>query len=135
MPKHRILDILGRKSQIKKIKTQSELKNNLSKIESTKKLETDLDYNIEETVEIGIEQIGYRLKVNSQLRQNMLAQKEVVENRLEFLSNQQIQLQKLVQNEQIKEKKIADKYKEFSENFETEKEFKRLDNIIHQRKV
>ena len=105
MPKHRILDILGRKSQIKKIKTQSELKNNLSKIESTKKLETDLDYNIEETVEIGIEQIGYRLKVNSQLRQNMLAQKEVVENRLEFLSNQQIQLQKLVQNEQIKEKK------------------------------
>ena len=135
MAKHRILDILGRKSQIKKIKTQSELKNNLSKIESTKKLETDLDYNIEETVEIGIEQIGYRLKVNSQLRQNMLAQKEVVENRLEFLSNQQIQLQKLVQNEQIKEKKIADKYKEFSENFETEKEFKRLDNIIHQRKV
>ena len=135
MPKHRILDILGRKSQIKKIKTQSELKNNLSKIESTKKLETDLDYNIEETVEIGIEQIGYRLKVNSQLRQNMLAQKEVVENRLEFLSNQKIQLQKLVQNEQIKEKKIADKYKEFSENFETEKELKRLDNIIHQRKV
>ena len=135
MPKHRILDILGRKSQIKKIKTQSELKNNLSKIESTKKLETDLDYNIEETVEIGIEQIGYRLKVNSQLRQNMLAQKEVVENRLEFLSNQQIQLQKLVQNEQIKEKKIADKYKEFSENFETEKELKRLDNIIHQRKL
>ena len=135
MPKHRILDILGRKSQIKKIKTQSELKNNLSKIESTKKLETDLDYNIEETVEIGIEQIGYRLKVNSQLRQNMLAQKEVVENRLEFLSNQQIQLQKLVQNEQIKEKKIADKYKEFGENFETEKELKRLDNIIHQRKV
>lgn len=135
MPKHRILDILGRKSQIKKIKTQSELKNNLSKIESTKKLETDLDYNIEETVEIGIEQIGYRLKVNSQLRQNMLAQKEVVENRLEFLSNQQIQLQKLVQNEQIKEKKIADKYKEFSESFETEKELKRLDNIIHQRKV
>ena len=135
MPKHRILDILGRKSQIKKIKTQSELKNNLSKIESTKKLETDLDYNIEETVEIGIEQIGYRLKVNSQLRQNMLAQKEVVENRLEFLSNQQIQLQKLVQNEQIKEKKIADKYKEFSENFETEKELKRLDNIVHKRKV
>jgi len=135
VPKHRILDILGRKSQIKKIKTQSELKNNLSKIESTKKLETDLDYNIEETVEIGIEQIGYRLKVNSQLRQNMLAQKEVVENRLEFLSNQQIQLQKLIQNEQIKEKKIADKYKEFSENFETEKELKRLDNIIHQRKV
>ena len=135
MPKHRILDILGRKSQIKKIKTQSELKNNLSKIESTKKLETDLDYNIEETVEIGIEQIGYRLKVNSQLRQNMLAQKEVVENRLEFLSNQQIQLQKLVQNEQIKEKKIADKYKEFSENFETEKELKRLNNIVHQRKV
>ena len=135
MPKHRILDILGRKSQIKKIKTQSELKNNLSKIESTKKLETDLDYNIEETVEIGIEQIGYRLKVNSQLRQNMLAQKEVVENRLEFLSNQQIQLQKLVQNEQIKEKKIADKYKEFGENFETEKELKRLDNIIHQRKI
>ena len=135
MPKHRILDILGRKSQIKKIKTQSELKNNLSKIESTKKLETDLDYNIEETVEIGIEQIGYRLKVNSQLRQNMLAQKEVVENRLEFLSNQQIQLQKLVQNEQIKEKKIADKYKEFSENFETEKELKRLDNIVHRRKV
>jgi hypothetical protein len=135
VPKHRILDILGRKSQIKKIKTQSELKNNLSKIESTKKLETDLDYNIEETVEIGIEQIGYRLKVNSQLRQNMLAQKEVVENRLEFLSNQQIQLQKLVQNEQIKEKKIADKYKEFSESFETEKELKRLDNIIHQRKV
>ena len=135
MPKNRILDILRRKSQIKKIKTQSELKDNILKIESTKKLETDLDFNIEGTVEIGVEQIGYSLKVNSQLRQNMLAQKEIVENRLEFLSTQQSQLQKLVQNEQMKSKKISEKYKEFNERFEIEKEIKQLDDILTQRKV
>ena len=135
MPKNRILDILRRKSQIKKIKTQSELKDNILKIESTKKLETDLDFNIEGTVEIGVEQIGYSLKVNSQLRQNMLAQKEIVENRLEFLSTQQSQLQKLVQNEQMKSKKISEKYKEFNERFEIEKEIKQLDDILIQRKV
>ena len=135
MPKNRILEILRRKSQIKKIKTQSELKDNILKIESTKKLETDLDFNIEGTVEIGVEQIGYSLKVNSQLRQNMLAQKEIVENRLEFLSTQQSQLQKLVQNEQMKSKKISEKYKEFNERFEIEKEIKQLDDILTQRKV
>jgi len=135
VPKNRILDILRRKSQIKKIKTQSELKDNILKIESTKKLETDLDFNIEGTVEIGVEQIGYSLKVNSQLRQNMLAQKEIVENRLEFLSTQQSQLQKLVQNEQMKSKKISEKYKEFNERFEIEKEIKQLDDILTQRKV
>jgi len=129
------LDILRRKSQIKKIKTQCELKDNILKIESTKKLETDLDFNIEGTVEIGVEQIGYSLKVNSQLRQNMLAQKEIVENRLEFLSTQQSQLQKLVQNEQMKSKKISEKYKEFNERFEIEKEIKQLDDILTQRKV
>ena len=129
------MDILRRKSQIKKIKTQCELKDNILKIESTKKLETDLDFNIEGTVEIGVEQIGYSLKVNSQLRQNMLAQKEIVENRLEFLSTQQSQLQKLVQNEQMKSKKISEKYKEFNERFEIEKEIKQLDDILTQRKV
>ena len=135
MPKHRILDILRRKSQIKKIKTQFELKDNLSKIDGTKKLEKDLDFNIEETIEIGVEQFGYSLKVNSQLRQSMMAQKEVVENRLEFLSVQQSQLQKLVQNEQIKTKKISEKYKQFNERSELESELKRLDNIPTQRKV
>lgn len=135
MPKHRILDILRRKSQIKKIKTQSELKDNISKIQSTKQLETDLDFNIEGTIEIGVEQRGYGLKVNSQLRQNMLAQKEIVENRLEFLSTQQNQLQKLVQNEQVKSKKISEKYKEFNAKLEIEKEIKQLDNILALRKL
>ena len=135
MPKNRILDILRLKSQIKKIKTQSELKKNLSNIEGTKKLETDLDFNIDGTIEIGVEHFGYRLKVNSQLRQNMMAQKEIVENRLEFLSVQQTQLQKLVQNEQIKTKKISEKYKQFNERSELESELKRLDNIPTQRKV
>ncbi len=135
MPKNRILDILRLKSRIKKIKTQSELKENISKIEGTKKLETDLDFNIEETIEIGVEHFGYRLKVNSQLRQNMMAQKEIVENRLEFLSVQQTQLQKLVQNEQIKTKKISEKYKEFNERSEIETELKHLNNIPTQRKV
>ena len=135
MPKHRILDILHRKSQIKKIKTQSELKDNLSRIESTKKLETDLDFNIDETIEIGVKQVGYNLRVKSRLRQNMMAQKEIVENRLEFLSTQQIQLQKLVRNEQIKTKKISEKYNEFVEKFEIEKEIKQLDDILIQRKV
>ena len=135
MPKHRILDILRRKSQIKKIKTQSELKDNISKIQSTRQLETDLDFNIEGTVEIGVEQRGYGLKVNSQLRQNMLAQKEIVENRLEFLSTQQNQLQKLVQNEQVKSKKISEKYKEFNAKLEIEKEIKQLDNILALRKL
>ena len=135
MPKNRILDILRLKSQIKKIKTQSELKENISNIEGTKKLETDLDFNIEGTIEIGVEHFGYRLKVNSQLRQNMMAQKEIVENRLEFLSVQQTQLQKLVQNEQIKTKKISDKYREFNEKSEIETELKQLNNIPTQRKV
>ena len=135
MPKNRILDILRLKSQIKKIKTQSELKENLLNIEGTKKLETDLDFNIDGTIEIGVEHFGYRLKVNSQLRQNMMAQKEIVENRLEFLSVQQTQLQKLVQNEQIKTKKISDKYKEFNERSEIETELKQLNNIPTQRKV
>ena len=135
MPKNRILDILRLKSQIKKIKTQSELKENLLNIEGTKKLETDLDFNIDGTIEIGVEHFGYRLKVNSQLRQNMMAQKEIVENRLEFLSVQQTQLQKLVQNEQIKTKKITDKYKEFNEKSEIETELKQLNNIPTQRKV
>ena len=135
MSKHRILDILRRKSQIKKIKTQSEMKDNLSRIESTKKLETDLDFNIDETIEIGVEQAGYSLRVNSQLRQNMMAQKEIVENRLEFLSTQQIQLQKLVQHEQIKAKKITEKYNEFVEKVQIQKEIKQLDDILTQRKV
>ena len=135
MPKNRILDILRLKSQIKKIKTQSELKENISNIEGTKKLETDLDFNIDGTIEIGVEHFGYRLKVNSQLRQNMMAQKEIVENRLEFLSVQQTQLQKLVQKEQIKTKKISDKYKEFNEKSEIETELKQLNNIPTQRKV
>jgi len=135
VPKNRILDILRLKSQIKKIKTQSELKENISNIEGTKKLETDLDFNIDGTIEIGVEHFGYRLKVNSQLRQNMMAQKEIVENRLEFLSVQQTQLQKLVQNEQIKTKKISDKYKEFNEKSEIETELKQLNNIPTQRKV
>ena len=135
MSKHRILDILRRKSQIKKIKTQSEMKDNLSRIESTKKLETDLDFNIDETIEIGVEQAGYSLRVNSQLRQNMMAQKEIVENRLEFLSTQQIQLQKLVQHEQIKAKKITEKYNEFVEKVQIQKEIKQLDDILIQRKV
>ena len=135
MPKNRILDILRLKSQIKKIKTQSELKENISNIEGTKKLETDLDFNIDGTIEIGVEHFGYRLKVNSQLRQNMMAQKEIVENRLEFLSVQQTQLQKLVQNEQIKTKKISDKYREFNEKSEIETELKQLNNIPTQRKV
>jgi hypothetical protein len=135
MPKHRILDILRRKNQIKKIKTQSELKDNLSRIESTKKLENDLDFNIDETIEIGVEQVGYNLRVKSRLRQNMMAQKEIVENRLEFLSTQQIQLQILVRNEQIKAKKTSEKYNEFIEKVEIEKEIKQLDDILIQRKV
>ena len=58
-----------------------------------------------------------------------------MENRLEFLSTQQIQLQKLVRNEQIKTKKISEKYNEFVEKFEIEKEIKQLDDILIQRKV
>ena len=111
------------------------MKDNLSRIESTKKLETDLDFNIDETIKIGVEQVGYNLRVKSQLRQNMIAQKEIVENRLEFLSTQQMQLQKLVQNEQIKAKKITENYNEFVEKVQIQKEIKQLDDILSQRKV
>ena len=135
MPKHRILDILKRKSHINRVKTQSELTDTVTKIESTKKLESDLDFNIEETIEIGVKQLGYGLKVNSQLRQSLLAQKEIVENRLEFLSNQQNHLQKVVQNEQLKSKKISEKYKDFNEKFEMEKELKQLENILSLKKL
>jgi translation initiation factor 2 beta subunit (eIF-2beta)/eIF-5 len=54
---------------------------------------------------------------------------------LEFLSTQQIQLQKLVRNEQIKAKKISEKYNEFIEKVEIEKEIKQLDDILIKRKV
>ena len=107
----------------------------VTKIESTKKLESDLDFNIEGTIEIGVKQLGYGLKVNSQLRQSLLAQKEIVENRLEFLSNQQNHLQKVVQNEQLKSKKISEKYKDFNEKFEMEKELKQLENILSLKKL
>ena len=135
MPKHRILDILKRKSHINRVKTQSELTDTVTKIESTKKLESDLDFNIEGTIEIGVKQLGYGLKVNSQLRQSLLAQKEIVENRLEFLSNQQNHLQKVVQNEQLKSKKISERYKDFNEKFEMEKELKQLENILSLKKL
>ena len=48
---------------------------------------------------------------------------------------QKTQLQKLVKNEQIKTKKITDKYKEFNEKSEIETELKQLNNIPTQRKV
>ena len=109
MAKYKIFDLIYRQGKNRKLKTQFELNNMTDSIHKIRKLETDLSYNIEETVEIGVAQSGHRVQVNSKLREKMIHQKEVVENRIEFLTNEQIHLQKVVAKHELKNKKVLEK--------------------------
>lgn len=51
MAKYKIFDLIYRHGKTKKLKTQFELSSMNENIEKIRKLETDLTFNIEETVE------------------------------------------------------------------------------------
>ena len=106
MAKYKVFELLYRAGKHKKLKSQLELNSMTDSIEKIRKLETDLTYNIEETVETGIAQNGHMVKVNSKIREKMIHQKEVVENRIEFLTTEQVHLQKTVAHHDIKNKKV-----------------------------
>ena len=63
MAKHKVFDLIYRQSKSKKLKSQFELNNMNENIDKIRKLETDLTYNIEETVEVGLPQSGHSLKL------------------------------------------------------------------------
>ena len=111
MAKYKVFELLYRAGKHKKLKSQLELNSMTDSIEKIRKLETDLTYNIEETVETGIAQNGHMVKVHSKIREKMIHQKEVVENRIEFLTTEQVHLQKTVAHHDIKNKKVLEKSK------------------------
>ena len=134
MGKYRVFDLIYRQGKNRKLKTQFELNNMTDSIHKIRKLETDLSYNIEETVEIGVAQSGHRVQVNSKLREKMIHQKEVVENRIEFLTNEQIHLQKVVAKHELKNKKVLEKLNELKLGDQKSQELKRFDRDILMRK-
>jgi hypothetical protein len=134
MVKHKVFDLIYRQSKNKKLKSQFELNNMNENIDKIRKLETDLTYNIEETVEVGLPQSGHSLKINSKLREKMIHQKEVVENRIEFLTNEQVQLKKVVAKHDIKSKKILEKLSELKIEDNRSKELKQFDTNILKRR-
>ena len=134
MAKYKIFDLIYRQGKNRKLKTQFELNNMTDSIDKIRKLETDLTYNIEETVEIGVSQSGHRIKVNSKLREKMINQKEVVENKIEFLTTEQIHLQKTVAKHELKNKKVLEKLTELKLGDQQNLELKRFDRDILMRK-
>jgi hypothetical protein len=134
MARYKVFDLIYRQGKSKKLKTQFELNNMNKNIDKVRKLETDLAYNIEETVEVGIQQSGHRIKVNSKLRQKMIQQKEVVENKIEFLTTEQIHLQKVVAKHDIKNKKILEKLNELKLSDHKNTELKLFDRDILMRR-
>ena len=134
MAKHKVFDLIYRQSKNKKLKSQFELNNMNENIDKIRKLETDLTYNIEETVEVGLPQSGHSLKINSKLREKMIHQKEVVENRIEFLTNEQVQLKKVVAKHDIKSKKILEKLSELKIEDNRSKELKQFDTNVLKRR-
>ena len=134
MAKYRVFDLIYRQGKNRKLKTQFELNNMTDSIDKIRKLETDLTYNIEETVEIGVSQSGHRIKVNSKLREKMINQKEVVENKIEFLTTEQIHLQKTVAKHELKNKKVLEKLTELKLGDQKNLELKRFDRDILMRK-
>ena len=134
MAKYRVFDLIYRQGKSKKLKTQFELNNMTNSIDKIRKLETDLAYNIKETVEIGVSQSGHRVKVNSKLREKMINQKEVVENKIEFLTTEQIHLQKTVAKHELKNKKVLEKLTELKLSDQQNLELKRFDRDILMRK-
>ena len=130
MGKHRLYDLLGKQIKTQKTKTQNELNLMLQKIEKVKQLEGDLAYNIEETIDIGVEQSVHSMKVKSKLREKMIQQKEIVENQIEFLTTEQTHLQKEVVKQDLKTKKIAERLDEIKIADGKNAEMKRLDRDL-----
>jgi hypothetical protein len=64
----------------------------------------------------------------------MIHQKEVVENRIEFLTNEQVQLKKVVAKHDIKSKKILEKLSELKIEDNRSKELKQFDTNILKRR-
>ena len=102
----------------------------LQKIEKVKQLEGDLAYNIEETIDIGVEQSVHSMKVKSKLREKMIQQKEIVENQIEFLTTEQTHLQKEVVKQDLKTKKIVERLDEIKIADGKNAEMKRLDRDL-----
>ena len=130
MGKHRLYDLLGKQIKTQKTKTQNELNMMLQKIEKVKQLEGDLAYNIEETIDIGVEQSVHSMKVKSKLREKMIQQKEIVENQIEFLTTEQTHLQKEVVKQDLKTKKIAERLDEIKIADGKNAEMKRLERDL-----
>ena len=122
--------MLGKQIKTQKTKTQNELNLMLQKIEKVKQLEGDLAYNIEETIDIGVEQSVHSMKVKSKLREKMIQQKEIVENQIEFLTTEQTHLQKEVVKQDLKTKKIAERLDEIKIADGKNAEMKRLDRDL-----
>ena len=102
MAKYKIFDLIYRHGKTKKLKNQFELSSMNENIEKIRKLETDLTFNIEETVEPGVVQTSHRVLINSKLREKMISQKEIVGNKIEFLMTEKVHLQKLVSSHERK---------------------------------
>ena len=130
MAKYKVFDLIYRQGKNRKLKTQFELNNMNESIDKIRKLETDLTYNIEETVARGVEQSGHGIKVNSKIREKMINQKEVVENRIEFLTTEQTHLKKIVAHHDIKNKKVLEKLNELKLKDQKSHEMKRLNRDI-----
>ena len=130
MGKHRLYNLLGKQIKTQKTKTQNELNLMLQKIEKVKQLEGDLAYNIEETIDIGVEQSVHSMKVKSKLREKMIQQKEIVENQIEFLTTEQTHLQKEVVKQDLKTKKIVERLDEIKIADSKNAEMKRLDRDL-----
>jgi hypothetical protein len=134
MFKYKVFELLYRTGKHKKLKSQLELNSMTDSIKKVRKLETDLTYNIEETVEAGVAQNGHMVKVNSKIREKMIHQKEVVENRIEFLTTEQVHLQKTVAQHDMKNKKILEKLEDLKRIDHKSQELKRFDRDILMRK-
>ena len=134
MGKFKVFELLYRTGKHKKLKSQLELNSMTDSIKKVRKLETDLTYNIEETVEAGVAQNGHMVKVNSKIREKMIHQKEVVENRIEFLTTEQVHLQKTVAQHDMKNKKILEKLDDLKRIDHKSQELKRFDRDILMRK-
>ena len=130
MRKYRLYNLLGKQVKNQKTKAQVELNSMSQRIEKVKQLEGDLAYNIEETIDIGVEQSVHSMKVKSKLREKMIQQKEIVENQIEFLTTEQTHLQKEVVKQDLKTKKIVERLDEIKIADGKNAEMKRLDRDL-----
>ena len=130
MGKSKLFHLMGRRSKNLKTQTQSKLSLISQKITKVKQLESDLNYNIEETIDVGIVQSVQLVQLKSKLREKMIQQKEIIENQIEFFTTEQIHLQNEVARYDLKIKKISERLKEINESDARLLELKRLDKEL-----